>query len=183
MASNKIGSTNDKFLHELGDMYNAEQQIASALPQMISQATDQRLKSLFEQHLNQTQEQIRRLDQVWDMIGQKPLQVKCDGMNGILTEGKKTMQEAQSDTLRDGVMAGGADKVEHYEISSYNNLILGAQLMGQNQIAGLLQQNLDEERWMAQQLRQSAPQLAEKAMVAEGMHPAAGASGQTSTYP
>lgn len=183
MAGNKINSVNDKFIMELGDISNAEQQIVSALQQMISEATDQMLIDLFQQHLSQTCNQIQRLDQVWDMLGQKPAKVTCDGMSGILTESKKTMLEAQTDTLRDGVMAGGADKVEHYEISSYNNLILGAQLMGQNQIVGLLQQNLDEERWMAQQLQQRAPQHAEKAMVAEGMHPSAGASGQTVTNP
>ncbi len=178
-----IRSTTEKFIHELGDMYNAEQQIVSALPQMIKQAADDHLKDLFQQHLSQTKQQIQRLDQVWSLLGQKPQQVTCDGMKGILTEGKKTMQDAQTDALRDGVMAGGADKVEHYEISSYTNLILGAQLMGQTQVAELLQQNLDEERWMAQQLRQGAPMLAENAMRAEGMQPSASPMGQTFTNP
>jgi ferritin-like metal-binding protein YciE len=150
---------------------------------MISQAADQQLKDLFQQHLNQTRQQIQRLDQVWSILGIQPQQVSCDGMKGILTEGKKNMQEAQSDTLRDGLMAGGADKVEHYEISSYTGLILAAKLMGQNQVAGLLQQNLDEERWMAQQLSQSAPKLAEKALQAEGYQASGGAAGQPFTTP
>ena len=177
-----IGSTNQKFTHELGDIYNAEHQIESALKQMISQASDQRLKDLFQEHLRQTQQQIKRLDQAWSLLGEQPKQVTCDGMSGILTEGKKNMQEAQTDTLRDGLMAGGADKVEHYEIVSYNNLIQGAQMMGQNQIADLLRQNLDEEKWMAQQLEQCEPNLAQKSMAAEGMQASGGAS-QTGANP
>lgn len=177
-----IGSTNQKFSHELGDIYNAEHQIVNALQQMISQAGDQRLKNLFQEHLRQTQQQIKRLDQVWNLLGERPMQVTCDGMSGILTEGKKNMQEAQTDTLRDDLMAGGADKVEHYEIVSYSNLIQSAQMMGQNQIADLLQQNLDEERWMAQQLEQCEPDLGRKAMAAEGMQTPGGA-GQTFTNP
>ena len=90
---------------------------------MISQTSDKRLKDLFQEHLRQTQQQIKRLDQVWNLLRQQPAQVKCDGMSGILTEGKKNMQEAQTDMLRDGLMAGGADKVEHYEIVSYSCLI------------------------------------------------------------
>ena len=149
---------------------------------MISQTSDKRLKDLFQEHLRQTQQQIKRLDQVWNLLGQQPTQVKCDGMSGILTEGKKNMQEARTDKLRDGLMAGGADKVEHYEIVSYSGLIEAARMMGQNQIADLLQQNLDEEQWMAQQLEQCEPELARKAMAAEGMQ-APGGAGQTFTNP
>ena len=177
-----IGSTTQKFDHELGDIYNAEHQIEKALQQMISQASDQRLKNLFQEHLRQTQQQIKRLDQVWSLLGEQPKQVTCDGMSGILTEGKKNMQEAQTDTLRDGLMAGSADKGEHYEMVSYSNLIQGAQMMGQNQIADLLRQNLDEEQWMAQQLEQCEPDLARKAMAAEGMQ-VSGGGGQTFTNP
>ena len=177
-----IGSTTQKFDHELGDIYNAEHQIEKALQQMISQASDQRLKNLFQEHLRQTQQQIKRLDQVWSLLGEQPRQVTCDGMSGILTEGKKNMQEAQTDTLRDGLMAGSADKVERYEMVSYSNLIQGAQMMGQNQIADLLRQNLDEEQWMAQQLEQCEPDLSRKAMAAEGMQ-VSGGGGQTFTNP
>lgn len=177
-----IGSTNQKFSHELGDIYNAEHQIVNALPQMIPQTSDKRLKDLFQEHLRQTQQQITRLDQVWNLLGQQPTQVKCDGMSGILTEGKKNMQEAQTDMLRDGLIAGGAEKVEHYEIVSYSGLIEAARMMGQNQIADLLQQNLDEEQWMAQQLEQCEPELGRKAMAAEGMQTSGGA-GQTFTNP
>ena len=177
-----IGSTSQMFSHNLGDIYNAEHQIVNALQQMISQANDQRLKNLFQEHLRQTQQQIKRLDQAWSLLGEQPVQVKCDGMSGILTEGKKNMQEAQTDTLRDGLMAGGADKVEHYEIVSYSSLIQDARMMGQQQIADLLQQNLDEEQWMAQQLEQCEPDLARQAMAAEGMQPSGGA-GQSFTNP
>lgn len=163
-----IGSSQQMFTEELADMYNAEHQIVSALQQMIPQAADQQLKSLFETHLNQTKEQIQRLDQVWKLLGQQPQQVTCEGMQGILAEGKKDIKEAQSDSLRDCLMAGGADKVEHYEISSYNSLITDARLMGQQQIVQLLQDNLKQEEWMNQQLMQSAPQLAQKAMGMEG---------------
>lgn len=177
-----IGSTYQMFVNDLADMYNAEHQITQALPQMISQTTDQKLKDLFQQHPNQTKQQIQRLDQVWNLLGLQPQQVTCEGMGGILAEGKKTMQQAQSNMLLDGVMAGGADKVEHYEISSYSSLIMGAKMAGQNQVAQLLQQNLDEERWMAQQLEQCAPTLMQQAMAAEGAQ-AYGAQGQATQNP
>lgn len=177
-----IGSTYQMFVNDLADMYNAEHQITQALPQMISQTSDQKLKDLFQQHLNQTKQQIQRLDQVWQLLGLQPQQVTCEGMSGILAEGKKTMQQAQSNMLLDGVMAGGADKVEHYEISSYSGLIMGAKMSGQAQIAQLLQQNLDEERWMAQQLEQCAPTLMQQAMAAEGAQ-THGAQGQISQNP
>lgn len=176
-----MANTTQKFSHELGEIYNAEQQILKALPQMISQASDPELKQVFEKHLDQTRQQVQRLDQVWGLLGQKPMSVKCDGMDGILSEGKKTMKDADTDTLRDGVMAGGADKVEHYEISSYAGLILAAQLMGESQIVSLLQQNLNEERWMAQQLEQGAPRLARKALAAEGFQVSGGAVDQLSS--
>lgn len=163
-----IGSSQQMFMHELADMYNAEHQIVSGLQQMIPETKDQQLKQLFQTHLQQTQEQIQRLDQVWQLLGEQPRQVTCDGMKGILTEGKKNMKEAQTDSLRDCLMAGGADKVEHYEISSYTDLIMEAKLMRQQQIAQLLQENLQQEQWMEQQLTQSSPQLAQQAMAMEG---------------
>lgn len=176
-----ITNSKEKFCHELGDIYNAEHQIVSGLQQMIPQTTDENLKSLLQQHLDQTQQQIKRLEQAWEQLGQQPQQVTCDGMSGILAEGKKTMQEAQAPSLRDGVIGGGADKVEHYEISSYQNLIIGAGLMGQNQVSDLLKQNLKEEQWMAQHLEESAPKLAEKAMATSGPAPQGTTSEHTYT--
>ncbi len=166
-----ITNSTEKFCYELGDVYNAEHQIVNALEKLIGQASDPNLKNLLREHLDQTRNQIDRLDQVWTKLGRQPQQVACEGMAGILAEGNKTAAQAQSPALRDGIIGGGADKVEHYEISSYTSLIMGAKLMGQGQIADLLQQNLQEEQWMAQQLEQSAPMLAQKAMTAEGMTP------------
>lgn len=164
-----IGTSQEKFTHDLGDIYNAEHQILSALQQMESQASDQKLKSALHDHINETQHQIKNLDQVWSDLGMQPQPVDCDGAEGIISDGKKHLQAAQNDAIRDTMIDDAADMTEHYEMSSYQSLCLSAKLMGKDKIVDLLEQNLQQEQEMARRLEQCAPELDKRAMQSQRM--------------
>ena len=163
-----ITNTQDKFLHELGDTYDAEHQFMQAMQQMAQQATDPTLKSSLEQHIQQSQQQVQNLEQVFSQLGQQPQRVMCQGAKGLVSEAQQCMEEAQTPELRDCLIGAAQVKAEHYEIASYRGLVLGAQQMGQQEAVLLLQKNLQQEEQTAQKLEQSAPQLLQKAMQSEG---------------
>ena len=166
-----IKTTQEKYLHELGDIYDAEQQFLKAQEEMLTQATDPTLKSGIQQHITESQQQVKNVEQVFQVLGQQPKAEKCPAAAGIVTEGKQNAKEAGTNEIRDCLIGGSLEKVEHYEVVSYRNLIMGAQAMGQQQIVQLLQQNLQQEEKTAQKLEQNAPMLLQKAMQAEGMQP------------
>lgn len=169
MAFNNL---QDKFTHELADVYDAEHQFLKGQEEMLTQATDQNLQQMIQTHIQQTTRHIQNLEQVFSVLGQQPQRQMCDGAKGILTEGQKVMKEAStSKDLLDCAIAGAADKVEHYEIASYRGLITAASVMGQQEIVSLLQQNLEQEESTAALIEQSAPTLLQKAMQAEGLPP------------
>jgi ferritin-like metal-binding protein YciE len=160
-----INSLQDKFIHELRDIYDAEHQFLEGQQLMLQNAKDQKLQSMITTHISQTQQHIRNLEQAFQLLGQKAQRQTCDGAKGIVTEGKKLMEETKGmDALQDTAIAGAADKVEHYEIASYRGLIQGAQLMNQPQLVQLLQANLQQEEQTSQLIESSAPQLLQKAM-------------------
>lgn len=160
-----IKSLEEKFIHEIGDIYDAEHRFLEAQQQMLGQASDNKLKTMIQEHIGQTEQQIKNLEQVYDALGQQPKRVKCDAAAGIVSEGQKTMKEASnSPAILDCVIASAASKVEHYEISSYRGLINGAQLMGQQDVLKLLQENLKQEEQTAQMVEQAEPQLLKQAM-------------------
>jgi ferritin-like metal-binding protein YciE len=166
-----IQSTQEKFQHELGDIYDAEHRFLKGQHEMLKNATDPRLQQGIQEHIQQSEQQVQNLEQIFNILGQHPKGVKCDAAAGIVTEAQKSIGEAGNDALRDCVIDGAAAKVEHYEIASYRGLITGAQLMGQQQIVQLLQQNLQQEEQTAQKLEGMAPQLLQVAMQQEGMQP------------
>jgi len=160
-----ITSVQQKFTHELGDIYDAEHRFLEAQQQMLPKARSNTVKQLLQQHIQETEQQIRNLDQAFQVLGEQPKRVTCEGAAGIVAEGQKTLREAQGNaSLTDCVIAGAASKVEHYEIASYRGLLMGAQLMGQPQLTQLLQQNLQQEEQTAQMVEQSVPQLLQQAM-------------------
>jgi ferritin-like metal-binding protein YciE len=159
-----INTLDEKFAHELGDIYDAEHRFLEAQQLMSQQASDDKLKGMIQEHIVQTQRQIELLNQVYQALGHQPERVTCDAAVGLVREGQKGMQEAQSPAIRDCMIAGAAAKVEHYEMASYRGLVTGAQMMGNQEVVGLLQQNLQQEEQTAQRLEQSAPTLLEKAM-------------------
>ena len=162
-----ISNTQEKFLHELGDIYDAEQQFLKGQQEMLQQASDPTLKQMLEQHIGESEGQVQVLEQVFEALGEKPKRETCAAAKGLVTEAQKVLKEAQSAELRDCLIGGSAAKVEHYEIASYRGLIIGAQQMGQDQVVTLLEKNLQQEEQTAQKVEQSAPLLLQKAMQAE----------------
>jgi ferritin-like metal-binding protein YciE len=146
LLSKPIKTLDDLFVHTLQDIYYAEQQIAKNLPTMIKKATDPQLKQGFETHLQETQNQIKRLEQVFQMHGQEVKGVTCAAMNGILEEASDTMGDVADTDVRDAAILAAAQAVEHYEITRYGTLIAFAKQLGREDCAGVLQQNLDEEK-------------------------------------
>jgi len=159
----------EMFQHEVGDIYDAEHRFLTGQQEMLTNATDPQLQGLIRQHMAQTQQHIKNLDQVFTLLGQQPKGVMCDSAQGLVTEAQKAMRDAASDPIRDVLIDTAAAKVEHYEIASYRGLITDAQLMGQTEIQDLLQQNLQQEEQTAQLLEQTAPQLVRKALQTAGM--------------
>ena len=160
-----ISTLDEKFVHELGDAYDAEHQFTEAMQQMLQQASDSRLKHLLETHIGETQQQIQNLQQIFTLLGQQPEQVKCDGAAGLVSEAQKSMREAAGNpAILDCVIAGAAAKGEHYEMASYRGLVRGAELMGQQEVLHLLHQNLQQEEQTAQLIEDQVPKLLQKAM-------------------
>ena len=155
----------EKFEHELGDIYDAEHRFLEAQQEMQKQASDSKLKQMINEHIGQTEQQIKNLEQVFEILGQKPKRVKCDGATGLVSEGEKGMKEAKdAPEIRDCLIASSASKVEHYEISSYRGLIKGAELMGQKEIVRLFKENLKQEEQTAKLVEDSEPALLQKAL-------------------
>jgi ferritin-like metal-binding protein YciE len=136
----------DLLTNELNDLYDAERQIIDALPKMKEAASTEELADAFEQHLEQTREQVKRLDRIFSQMGEQPTGKQCEGMEGLLREGEKLMSEMEKSPVLDAALIGAAQKVEHYEISGYGTARTMASMLGQSEVAELLQETLDEEK-------------------------------------
>jgi ferritin-like metal-binding protein YciE len=152
LFTSDIKTLDDLFLHQLQDIYYAEQQITKALPKMISKATDQKLKQGFETHLQETEGQIKRLERVFEMHGNKPKAVDCPAIDGIIKEANETAGEISDKEVLDAALVASAQAVEHYEITKYGTLIAWAKRLGRDDCASVLQQTLDEEKATDQKL-------------------------------
>lgn len=160
-----IKTLEEKMIHELGDIYDAEHQFLEAQQQLLSQAGSDRIKTLLQEHIKQSEQQIHNLEQVYKAMGQKPERVKCAGASGIVAEGNKLLKEISGNpALIDLAIAGAQSKVEHYEIASYRGLITGAEQMGQTEVVKLLRQNLEQEEQTAQRVEQSTQELFQQAL-------------------
>ena len=137
---------NDLFLHTLKDIFYAEKQILKALPKMAKNAESEELRQAFETHLEETEGQIERLEQVFEMLGKPARGVTCEAINVIIEEGKGIMEDfADSEALDAGILSA-AQAVEHYEITRYGTLKTWAEELGMRDAAKLLDQNLQEEK-------------------------------------
>ena len=135
------------FIDELKDIYWAENHLAKALPKMQKAATSSDLAAAFEKHTLETQEHISRLEQVFELLGEKAQAKKCDAMAGLLEEAKGIMEDTDKGTMiRDAGLIIAAQKVEHYEIATYGTLRTFAETMGHTDVQDLLQQTLDNEK-------------------------------------
>lgn len=135
----------DLYLDELKDALSAEGQIIKALPKMAKKAASSKLKAAFEKHLEETKGHVKRLNQIFENMGEKARPKKCKGMEGIIEEGKEFMDEAETDELMDAGLIASAQRVEHYEMAAYGTLRTYAQILGDNFAMKLLQKTLDEE--------------------------------------
>src|SRR5271157_3006888 len=154
--SKDVKSMDDLFVHTLRDIYYAENQILKALPTMIDKSTEPRLKQGFEKHLRETQNQVQRLKEAFRLHGAEIQGVDCPAIDGILKEADETAGEVENPRILDAALIFSAQAVEHYEITRYGSLIAWAKLLGRNDIAELLEQNLEEERAADQALNQLA---------------------------
>ncbi len=135
----------DLYVDELKDLYNAEQQVLKALPKMAKAASSAELKNAFNQHLEQTKEQVRRLDHIFEELGKAPRGKKCIGMRGIIEEGSELIKEKADPSVKDAGLISAAQRVEHYEMAGYGTVRTFAQMLGYDDQAQTLQQTLNEE--------------------------------------
>jgi ferritin-like metal-binding protein YciE len=142
----ETGTLHNGFIEELRDTYDAERQLLKALPKMAKAASSGELREAFESHLEETQEQVTRLEQVFEQLGEKVRGKHCEGMAGIIEEGKAIMDEDFDEAALDACLIAAAQKVEHYEMAAYGTLVAWARAMGHTEAEGLLQQTLDEEK-------------------------------------
>jgi ferritin-like metal-binding protein YciE len=154
-----VKNLEDLFLHELKDILDAERQITKALPKMIKAAENEDLKSAFEDHLAVTEEQVGRLETIFESLDKAPRGKHCSGMEGLLKEGDEMIKEEDKSSQLDAAMICAAQKVEHYEIASYGTLVEWAKLLGMDHAVELLHTTLDEEKQTDEKLTQIASEI------------------------
>jgi len=166
---------NDLFLDEIRDLYDAEKQLTKALPKMAKAALSEDLRAGFEEHLEQTQGHVQRLEEIFEALGEKGTGKKCAAMAGLIKEGDELVSEMDESPVRDAGLIAAAQKVEHYEISGYGSARTHAQILGHTDAVALLEETLNEEKETDQKLND----LAESIVNDE----AAGASGTARSAP
>ncbi len=147
------------YVDELKDLYSAETQMVKALPKMAKASANAELRQGFEEHLRQTSEHVSRLEQIFEMLGEKPTGKKCLGMEGLVKEGSETMKENYDGAVKDAALIGAAQRVEHYEIAGYGTVRAFAELLGESEHVSLLEQTLMEENQTDDKLTQLAQQI------------------------
>ena len=140
------GTLHDAFIDELRDAYDGEKQLTKALPKMAKAASSPDPRAAFEAHLEETRGQIERLEQVFETLGEKVRGKHCDGLAGIIEEGKAVMEEDFAEATMDACLIAGGQRAEHYEMAAYGTLVAWARAMGHNEAADLLQETLEEEK-------------------------------------
>ena len=146
LFSKPIKTLNDLFMHTLQDIYYAEQQITKNLPTMVEKASNPELKSAFQHHLTETENHVRRLEQVFQNLGEPAKGVDCEAMDGILAEAKSIISDCGDADVCDAAMLSAAQAVEHYEMTRYGTLIAFAKQLGKQNAVQPLQQTLEEEK-------------------------------------
>jgi ferritin-like metal-binding protein YciE len=141
-----IKTMDDLFVHTLRDIYYAEKQIMKALPKMVEKSTDAELKRGFQDHLRQTESHVKRLEQVFEKLGDEPKGVDCPAIDGIIDEAEEVAGEVEDKSVLDAALIAAAQAVEHYEMTRYGTLIAWAKELGRNDCVPLLQQTLEEEK-------------------------------------
>ncbi len=160
-------SMRELYINELKDLYNAETQLVKALPKMARASSSKELQQAFEEHLRQTSEQVTRLEQIFEMLEEKPTGKKCLGMEGLVKEAAETMREQYEDSVMDAALIGAAQRVEHYEIAGYGTVREFAQLLGEDEHVPLIEQTLEEEKQTDEKLTRLAQDINSEAKAAD----------------
>jgi ferritin-like metal-binding protein YciE len=171
----QVSTLHDAFLDELRDIYHAEKQITKALPKLVRAASNKTLARTFADHLRETEGQVARIEQAFELLGESASAKPCEGMKGILGEGASILEENFDEPTMDASLIAAAQRVEHYEMAAYGSLVAWARSMQHDEAADLLQQNLEEEQAADEALsalaeggiNQSAAELAHPEMESE----------------
>jgi len=155
----KLETLRDLYVEQLHDLYSAETQLVKALPKMAKAASDPQLRSAFQDHLAETEHHVRRLDQIFQQLGQKPQGQTCKGMQGLIEEGEEMIKMKGDPAAIDAGLIAAAQRVEHYEIAGYGCVRTYAHQLGDQQAAQLLQMTLDEEGMTDKKLTELAEQV------------------------
>jgi len=158
----------EMLVDEIRDLYHAEKQMTKALPKMAKAASHEDLREAFEMHLEETREQITRLEEVFEALGEKVKAKPCPGMAGIIQEGQETMQEDAEGAVLDAALIAAAQRAEHYEIGAYGTCAEWARLLGLGEVVSLLEQTLEEEKAADKKLTALAEQEINQAAIAGG---------------
>jgi ferritin-like metal-binding protein YciE len=145
LLSHEFNNLHDLLVHELKDLYDAEQRLTEALPEMAEAAHDPQLQQAFTQHLGQTRMHVDRLEQVFRQLNEEPERETCPAMKGLIKEGEEIISADGDPATLDAGLIAAAQKVEHYEIASYGSVRSHAQRLGYSDAAQTLQMTLDEE--------------------------------------
>lgn len=154
----KMKTLQDLLAHELKDLYSAEKQITKALPKMIKAAACDDLQQALQSHLDETEQQVNRLDEICQKLDVPTRGAKCRAMEGLLEEGSEILEQQMEDCVRDAAIIAAAQRVEHYEMAGYGCARTFARQLGHDEIAQMLQHTLDEEKSADEKLTQIAMQ-------------------------
>jgi ferritin-like metal-binding protein YciE len=176
----EVGTLHDAFIYELRDTYDAERQLTKALTKLAKAARSSQLKEAFESHLEETQGQIERLEQVFESLDERVRGKHCDGIAGIIEEGKSIMEEDLDDDAMDACLIAAGQRAEHYEMAAYGTLVAWARAMGHSEAADLLQETLEEEKAADQKLSSLAEGGINQS-AAETAHPGGNGAGDDET--
>lgn len=152
-------SLKELYVEELKDLFSAETQLTKALPKMAKAASSEELRQGFEEHLEQTQGHVERLQQIFTMMEEKGTGKKCLGMEGLIKEGAEIMGEDFGEAMMDAALISAAQRVEHYEIAGYGSVIAYAELLGESEQASLLRETLEEEKQTDEKLTELAKEI------------------------
>ena len=159
----KMNDPRELFLHELGDVLYAENTLVQTLPKLAEEASDEELQLGFEEHLEETRQHVKNIEQAFERLGEKPKAEKCPGIDGIKKEHDDFVsRESPSQDVLDSFLTGAAARTEHYEIAAYEGLVTMAEAMGETEIVGLLTENLEQEKAALDKVQSVGKRLAQQ---------------------
>ena len=164
----KANSLHELYLEELKDLYDAENQIIKALPKMVDAASSEELQGALTEHLEVTRGQAKRLEQIFQNMGEKLKAEKCKGMEGLIKEGSDILSEDMDEDVKDAAIISAAQRIEHYEMAGYGTVRTWANLLGETEAEELLQETLDEEKEADEKLNELAEEINVQAESGEG---------------